>query len=75
MTLVLHGHAHRGQPEGRTANGTPVYNVSTQLLTRAFGDRPPFRVFEVPVAAPSTDKPVPIAAGPRGRRATDAMAS
>lgn len=49
VTLVLHGHAHRGQPEGRTASGTPVYNVSMALLTRTFGDRPPFRVFEVPV--------------------------
>ncbi len=75
VTLVLHGHAHRGQPEGRTASGTPVYNVSMQLLTRAFGDRPPFRVFEVPVADQSSGKPVPIAAGPRGRRSTDAVAS
>src|SRR5262245_23097337 len=75
VTFVLHGHAHRGQPEGRTASGTPVYNVSRQRLTRRFGDRPPFRVFEIPVAERSDDRPVPIAAGPRGRRASDAVAS
>src|SRR5947208_2708832 len=49
VTLVLHGHAHRGQLEGRTKSGAPVYNVSMPLLTRTFADRPPFRIFEVPV--------------------------
>jgi Icc-related predicted phosphoesterase len=51
VSLVLHGHAHRGQLEGRTKNGVPVYNVSMPLLTRTFADRPPFRVFEVPTSA------------------------
>src|SRR5437762_4770445 len=64
VTLVVHGHAHRGQPEGRTKNGIPVYNVSMPLLTRLYGDRPPFRVFEVPLAG------CEVSAGPsRGRRA------
>src|SRR5438067_10484516 len=49
VSLVLHGHAHRGQLEGATKTGVPVYNVSMPLLTRSFADRPPFRVFEVPV--------------------------
>jgi Icc-related predicted phosphoesterase len=91
VTLVLHGHAHRGQLEGRTKSGVPVYNVSMPLLTRTFSDRPPFRIFDVPIrqsveaepaAAPSTRRGAPaepasaIAAGvPRGRRATDAIAS
>jgi Icc-related predicted phosphoesterase len=48
--VVFHGHAHRGSPEGKTAAGIPVYNVSMQLLLRKFPDRPPFRLFEVPVA-------------------------
>jgi len=30
--LVLHGHAHHGQLEGRTAGGVPVHNVSISLL-------------------------------------------
>jgi Icc-related predicted phosphoesterase len=68
VSLVLHGHAHRGQLEGRTKNGVPVYNVSMPLLTRSFADRPPFRVFEIPPT------PALAAAGPR-RRATDAIAS
>jgi Icc-related predicted phosphoesterase len=49
VSLVFHGHAHRGQPEGATTSGTAVYNVSMPLLKRAFPDRPPFRVFEVAV--------------------------
>jgi Icc-related predicted phosphoesterase len=50
VSLVVHGHAHRGRPEGATSTGVPVYNVSMSLLTRQFADRPPFRVFEIPVA-------------------------
>ena len=46
VSLVVHGHAHRGQLEGRTTSGVPVYNVSMPLLTRTYADRPPFRVFE-----------------------------
>jgi Icc-related predicted phosphoesterase len=48
VSLVVHGHAHRGQLQGATTSGVPVYNVSMPLLTRSFADRPPFRVFEVP---------------------------
>ena len=73
VSLVFHGHAHRGQPEGLTKNGAPVYNVSMPLLTRTFIDRPPFRVFDVHVDANAS---VPVAtAATRGRRATDAVAS
>lgn len=59
VTLVLHGHAHRGQLEGRTKSGVPVYNVSMPLLTRTFTDRPPFRVFEVPVGDRTMGEPSP----------------
>jgi Icc-related predicted phosphoesterase len=47
--VVFHGHAHRGQLEGATAAGVPVYNVALPLLRRRFPDRPPFRVVEVSV--------------------------
>src|SRR5438128_2814365 len=47
VTFVVHGHAHRGQLQGRTKSGVNVYNVSMPLLSRTFADRPPFRVFEV----------------------------
>jgi hypothetical protein len=45
----LHGHAHRGAPEGATANGVPVYNVSLPLLQRLAPGRPPVRVLEIAV--------------------------
>jgi Icc-related predicted phosphoesterase len=46
---VFHGHAHHGAPEGRTRTNTPVYNVSMPLLRSLFKDRPPVRLFDVPV--------------------------
>ena len=73
VSLVVHGHAHRGQLEGTTKSGVPVYNVSMPLLTRTFGDRPPFRVFELPLADASTFDPASTPS--RGRRAIDAVAS
>jgi Icc-related predicted phosphoesterase len=81
VSLVLHGHAHRGQLEGKTQSGVPVYNVSMALLTRTFADRLPFRVFEVPAGQDAAGEPPrvcstqPVPAPPRGRRASDAMAS
>jgi Icc-related predicted phosphoesterase len=73
VSLVIHGHAHRGQLEGTTKNGVPVYNVSMPLLTRTDGDRPPFRVFEVPLTGAVTSDPAAPAS--KGRRATDAVAA
>jgi Icc-related predicted phosphoesterase len=45
-TAVFHGHAHNGTPEGRTAGGIPVYNVSLPLLRKTDPDRP-FRILQV----------------------------
>ena len=47
VAAVIHGHAHHGSPEGATAGGTPVYNVSMQVLKRAYPDRPPYRIIEL----------------------------
>src|SRR5262245_35011198 len=54
-SVVFHGHAHRGQPEGKTTGGVPVYNVALPLLKRLYPDRSPFRVVEIPaqVAEPA----------------------
>jgi len=81
VSLVLHGHAHRGQLEGATKSGVPVYNVSMPLLARSFPDRPAFRVFEIPIvpksiaaatsapaAAGSTAAPMPEPHPPIGAR-------
>jgi len=38
-TAVFHGHAHHGQPEGRTPGGRPVYNVALPVLKRVKGER------------------------------------
>jgi Icc-related predicted phosphoesterase len=56
VTAAVHGHAHRGTPEGRTSTGIPVYNVSLPLLRRQFPDRPPFRIIEVRIGAESHGK-------------------
>ena len=52
VSVVFHGHAHFGTPEGRTRNGVPVYNVAMPLLLRIAPERPPFRIVEVPTGAP-----------------------
>jgi Icc-related predicted phosphoesterase len=49
VTAVVHGHAHNGSPQGYTATGVPVYNVSLPLMRRTFPDKPPFLVLELPV--------------------------
>lgn len=54
VTAVFHGHAHRGQLEGKTVNNIPVYNVAKPLLQRTFPDRPPFRIVEIPKSEPDT---------------------
>ncbi len=45
VNLALHGHAHRGAYEGRTARGVPVYNVARPVLNRDVGVE--FAVFDV----------------------------
>jgi Icc-related predicted phosphoesterase len=44
VSAVFHGHAHHGQPEGRTSHGAPVFNVSLPLLQRV-QPLEPFRRF------------------------------
>ncbi|HTZ95332.1 MAG TPA: metallophosphoesterase [Terriglobales bacterium] len=44
--LVLHGHAHHGQLEGRTTGGVAVYNVAITLL-QGQAVPTPYRVFDL----------------------------
>jgi Icc-related predicted phosphoesterase len=67
VSAVVHGHAHRGTPEGKTSTGIPVYNVSISVLRGSYPDRPPFRIIEVPRDTEGAAEP----ALPHGRRATD----
>lgn len=50
VTACVHGHAHKGAPEGRTKGGVPVYNVAVPVMRTAYPNRPPFRVLDVHVA-------------------------
>jgi len=50
VTVVFHGHAHHGSPEGHTTGGIPVYNVAAPLLLKTFPDQPLFRIVEIPMA-------------------------
>lgn len=52
VNVIFHGHAHRGFQEGKTVNGTPVYNVAMPLLQRCHPDRPPFKIVELPKPEP-----------------------
>lgn len=73
VTVVFHGHAHKGKPEGVTAKGIPVYNVAHPVLKACYPDRPPFRLFEVRTAEATTEQGVTPIADRRqwGRRSTD----
>jgi Icc-related predicted phosphoesterase len=55
VTAVFHGHAHHGQPEGRTTKGVPVFNVSMSLMREVFPKRP-FGLLEVDMTTPSDDR-------------------
>ncbi len=48
-TVVFHGHAHQGSPEGRTRDGVPVYNVAMPLLRRVHSETLPVRLLSLPV--------------------------
>ena len=67
VSAVVHGHAHKGAPEGKTATGIPVYNVALPVLKQSYPDRPPFRIIEVPRARAAEDS----SSHPHGRRVTD----
>jgi Icc-related predicted phosphoesterase len=49
VDAVFHGHAHHGKAEGRTASGTPVYNVSLPLLMCSTPDQP-VRILDLALA-------------------------
>ncbi len=57
VTVAVHGHAHKGAPEGRTATGIPVYNVAVPVMRTNFPDRPPFRLLEIHVQRPEQALP------------------
>jgi Icc-related predicted phosphoesterase len=71
ISVVFHGHAHSGSPEGRTSSGVPVYNVSAPLLSRSAPDAIPYRIVELGADSGDRRARSPDGAEVRGRRATD----
>lgn len=51
-SVVFHGHAHRGSPEGHTATHIPVYNVSLSLMKRLYSEQTPYRIFRIEAERP-----------------------
>lgn len=54
VSAIFHGHAHHGQPEGRTAANVPVFNVSASLMRQMFPERP-FRIVDIDMKLPPTE--------------------
>lgn len=46
VSVILHGHAHYGSPEGKTSKNIPVYNVAYALMEKTSPEKP-YRVVEV----------------------------
>ena len=69
VSAAVHGHAHKGAPEGKTSTGIPVYNVALQVLRENYPDKPNYRMIEVEREVEAT--PAPGTERPHGRRASD----
>jgi Icc-related predicted phosphoesterase len=46
VSAVVHGHAHKGSPEGQSSTNIPVYNVALPLMRRTTPDQP-FRILDI----------------------------
>ena len=65
LTVVFHGHAHRGTMEGKTISNIPVYNVAMPLLRRERPEMPPYRIVELAMSASALNQAnEPIAGAP-----------
>jgi Icc-related predicted phosphoesterase len=62
VVAAFHGHAHRGQPEGKTREGIPVYNVALRVLEKNYPNRLPFRLLTIPLTMkdPSHAEPIKV---------------
>ena len=70
VSVVFHGHAHHGQPEGRTSNNVPVFNVSASLMRELFPERP-FRLIDVDMRHVETEADTAERRAGRDRRSVD----
>jgi len=56
VSVVFHGHAHHGVPEGRTRTNVPVFNVSLSLMRDCSPERP-FGVFDIDMGSATPADP------------------
>ena len=75
VSVVFHGHAHRGGPAGKTAAGVPVYNVALPVLKRADPNGLPVKVFELAVGREEDADGSAAAPGPRRKPSPQTTAS
>jgi Icc-related predicted phosphoesterase len=47
VSVVFHGHAHNGQPTGKTSAQIPVFNVALPVILRQNSDQLPLFVYEL----------------------------
>ncbi len=47
VSVVFHGHAHNGTPNGKTSAQVPVFNVALPVISRENGDEMPLFVYEL----------------------------
>ena len=71
VSAVIHGHAHKGALEGKTAKGIPVYNVSLPLLQAHSPGGRHFRIIELRLAEPALDNDPAISERRHGNRRVD----
>ena len=72
VNAIIHGHAHKGTLEGKTAKGIPVYNVSLPLLQHHFPAGKHYRVLELRMDGGSAESDAGIAERRQaGRRSDD----
>jgi Icc-related predicted phosphoesterase len=50
VSMVFHGHAHKGSPEGALLSGKPVYNVALPLLKSQNPEGAAYKVVELSMA-------------------------
>ncbi len=71
VNAIIHGHAHKGALEGRTANGIPVYNVSLPLLQQHAPHGKHYRLLELRMDGVGSADTGIVERRQSGRRADD----
>ena len=71
VSAIIHGHAHKGALEGKTATGIPVYNVALPLMEQHAPQGRRFRIIELRLDDRAQDDPGIAERRHAGRRSDD----